>query len=138
MVHLMKQVLSGDISLQTFLSTLGGIFIILGSTSLFAILISEESGLSIGSPLQTYLITYPYWLAFIVGMSILVGGLIVYFAHEIYKHPEQKLWGVLIILASLASLFYLKEFGLGGILGLFGGMMALRSSKEYFLPPHWI
>jgi hypothetical protein len=138
MVHLMKQVQAGDISLPTFLSTLGGIFIILGSASLFAILVSEESGLSIGSPWQTYLITYPYWLAFIVGMSILVGGLIVYFAHEMYKHPEQKLWAVLIMLASLASLFYLREFGLGGILGLFGGMMAIRSSKVYFLPPHWL
>jgi hypothetical protein len=136
MVHLMKQIQIDDISLPTFLSTLGGIFIILGSTCLFAMFILHESSLSIGSPWLMFPVTYPYWPAFIVGMSISVGGLIIYFSREMYKHPEQELWTVLITLGSLVSLFYLREFGLGGILGLIGSMMALRSSKQYMLSRH--
>jgi hypothetical protein len=138
MVHLMKQIQIGDISLPTFLSTLGGIFIILGSASLFAMLILHESSLSLGTLWHLYPITSPYWLAFIVGMSISVGGLIVYFSHEMYKHPEQKLWAVLITLWSLVSLFYLREFGLGGILGLLGSIMALRSKNRYMLSRQWL
>lgn len=138
MVHLMKQIQIGDSSLPTFLSTLGGIFIILGSTSLFAMSILQESILSIGSPWHMLSITYPYWLVYFVGMSISVGGLIVYFSQEMYKHPEEKLWPVLITLGSLVSLFYLREFGLGGILGLIGSMMALQSSKPHILSHHWL
>jgi hypothetical protein len=134
----MKQIQIGDMSLPTFLSTLGGIFIILGSVGLFAMLILHESSLRIGSPWHMFPITYPYWPAFIVGMSISVGGLIVYFSHEMYKHPEQKIWPVLITLGSLVSLIYLREFGLGGILGLLASIMALRSRKQYMLSPHWL
>jgi hypothetical protein len=122
-----KQIQIGDISLPAVLSGLGGIFIILGSLSLFAILLLHGSTIMIGGPLHMF-ITNSYLLTtLVVSISLSMGGLILYSSHKMSKQPQDKVWWIFIILGSLIGLFYIGGFGLGGILGLMGGVMGLQS-----------
>lgn len=79
-----------------------------------------------------YMFTYPRWLtAVVASISILAGGLVMFASYKMYKEPGNKLWGLLIVIGSLVSLFSIGGFGLGGILGLMGGVMGLsRRSQE--------
>ena len=73
-----------------------------------------------------YMFTYPRWLtAVVASISILAGGLVISASYKMYKEPGNKLWGLLIVIGSLVSLFSIGGFGLGGILGLIGGVMGL-------------
>ena len=72
-------------------------------------------------------ITDSYWLTVLMAsISFSMGGLIMYSSHKITKHPENKVCGIMIILASLIGLFYIGGFGLSGILGLIGGVLGLQ------------
>lgn len=79
-----------------------------------------------------YMFTYPRWLtAVVASISVLAGGLVMFASYKMYKEPGNKLWGLLIVIGSLVSLFSIGGFGLGGILGLIGGVMGLsRRSQE--------
>lgn len=78
-----------------------------------------------------YMLTYPRWLTVVVAtISVLMGGLVMSASYKMYKEPRTKLWGFLIVLGSLLSLFAIGGFGLGGILGLVGGIMGLGRRPE--------
>lgn len=131
MVQMIKQLQIGDVSLPSFLSRLAGIFIILGSLSLFTMLLFQGSAIIMGSPWHMYYITNSYWLTvFVASISISMGGLIAYSSYKMDRQPENKVWGIMIILGSLIGLFYIGGFGLGGILGLIGGVMGLGCTKR--------
>lgn len=79
-----------------------------------------------GGQWHMYMFTYPRWLtAVVASISILAGGLVISASYKMYKEPGNKLWGLLIVIGSLVSLFSIGGFGLGGILGLIGGVMGL-------------
>jgi hypothetical protein len=128
MVNMIKQIQVRETSMSAYLCALGGISIILGSISLFGMLMSHEFTSSSG-PWQVYSISYPYWLAFMASMSVLVGTIIIYASYKMYREPGSKLWKILIVLGSIVGLIYMREFGLGGILSLTGGLMGLWSRK---------
>jgi hypothetical protein len=79
-----------------------------------------------------YMFTYPRWLtAVVASISVLAGGVVMSASYKMYKEPRNKLWGFLIVIGSLVSLFNIGGFGVGGILGLIGGVMGLsRRSPE--------
>ena len=78
-----------------------------------------------------YMFTYPRWLtAVMASISILAGGSVISASYKMYKEPENKLWGLLITLGSLVSLFSVGGFGLGGMLGLIGGIMGLTHGRR--------
>lgn len=62
-------------------------------------------------------------------ISVLAGGLVMFASYKMYKEPRNKLWGFLIVIGSLVSLFSIGGFGLGGVLGLIGGVMGLSSRR---------
>jgi len=124
---MIKQIQIGEISLPVLLSRLAGIFIILGSLSLFAMFLLHGSTIMIGGPLHMRSIMDSHWLtALVSSISLSMGGLILYSSHKMSKHPEDKVWATMIILGSIVGLFYIGGFGLGGILGLVGGVMGLE------------
>lgn len=121
-----EDVQSSSAPISVILSMLGGIFIISGGVMLFAMLSWYGSTLMMGGQWHMYMITYPRWLtAFMATISVLAGALIMCASYKMYKQPKNKLWGLLIILGSLVSLFSVGGFGLGGVLGLIGGAMGL-------------
>lgn len=124
---MIKQIQIGDISLPSVLSGLGGIFIILGSLSLFTMLLLHGSTTMIGGPLHMYITNSYLITVLVVSISVSMGGLILYSSHKMSKQPQDKVWWIVIILASLIGLFYIGGFGLGGILGLTGGVLGLQS-----------
>jgi hypothetical protein len=127
MVQMIKQIQIGDISPPVLLSRLSGIFIILGSLSLFAMSMLHGSTIIIGGPLHVLSLMDSHWLAALVSsISFSMGGLILYSSHKMRKYPEDKVWATMIILGSIVGLFYIGGFGLGGILGLIGGVMGLE------------
>jgi hypothetical protein len=130
MVNMIEHIQVGETSIPAYLSALGGISIILGSLSLFVMLMSHEfTSSSSSGPWQIYSISYPYWLAFMASMSVLVGTIIIYASYKMYRESGSKLWKILIVLGSIVGLIYMREFGLGGILSLTGGLMGLWSRK---------
>lgn len=79
-----------------------------------------------------YMFTYPHWLTAVMAtISVLAGGLVMSASYKMYKEPRNKLWGFMIVVGSLVSLFAIGGFGLGGILGLVGGITGLgRRTQE--------
>lgn len=122
----MKEIKSSNVPLAVILSMLAGTFIVFGGLMLFAMLGWYGSTLMMGGQWHMYMFSYPRWLTAVVAtISVLMGGLIMFAAYKMYKEPRTKLWGFLVVLASLIRLFAIGGFGLGGILGLVGGIMGL-------------
>src|SRR5574342_776351 len=122
----MKEINSSNVPLAVILSMLAGTFIVFGGLMLFAMLSWYGSTLMMGGEWHMYMFTYPRWLTAIVAtISVLMGGLVMSASYKMYKEPRTRLWGFLIVLGSLVSLFAIGGFGLGGILGLVGGIMGL-------------
>lgn len=127
----MEKIQYRDTSLSVALSMLAGIFIISGGLMLFGMLSWYGSTLMMGGQWHMYMFTYPRWLtAVMASISILAGGSVISASYKMYKEPENKLWGLLITLGSLVSLFSVGGFGLGGMLGLIGGIMGLTHGRR--------
>jgi hypothetical protein len=62
-------------------------------------------------------------------ISVMAGGLVISASYKMYKEPCNRLWGLVIIIGSLVSLFGVGGFGLGGILGLIGGVMGISRTR---------
>lgn len=79
-----------------------------------------------------YMFTYPRWLTAVMAtISVLAGGLVMSASYKMCREPRNKLWGFMIVVGSLVSLFAIGGFGLGGILGLVGGITGLgRRTQE--------
>ncbi|MGE5685381.1 MAG: hypothetical protein ACM3ZS_09610 [Nitrososphaerota archaeon] len=121
-----KEAQTSSAPISVILSMLGGIFIISGGLMLFAMLSWYGTTIMMGGQWHMYMFTYPRWLtAVVASISILAGGLVISASYKMYKEPGNKLWGLLIVIGSLVSLFSIGGFGLGGILGLIGGVMGL-------------
>jgi hypothetical protein len=127
-----------DISLTLVLSILGGVFIIAGGLGLLAILGWHSSmfggsmfGSMMGGGWHMFMVVYPYWLtATMIAVSLSAGAMVVVSAYKMYKEPENKQkWGFLIVLGSIAALFCIGGFGLGGILGLIGGLISMSGKS---------
>jgi hypothetical protein len=127
----MEKIPSRSASLSVIISILGGIFIISGGLSLFAMLSWHGATLMMGGPLHMYDFTYPYWLtALMATISLLAGGSVLFASYKMYKEPKNNLWGFMITVGSLVSLFAIGGYGLGGIVGLMGGVMGLTRSRR--------
>lgn len=127
----MKEIKSSNVPLAVILSMLAGTFIVFGGLMLFAMLSWYGSTLMMGGQWHMYVFTYPRWLTAVVAtISIFMGGLVMSASYKMYKEPRTKLWGFLIVLGSLVSLFAIGGFGLGGILGLIGGIMGLNRRTQ--------
>ena len=125
-VKKMEGIQSSSAPISVILSMLADIFIVSGGLMLFAMLSWYGTSLMMGGQWHMYLFTYPRWLtAVVASISILAGGLVMFASYKMYKEPRNKLWGLLIIIGSLVSLFSIGGFGLGGVLGLIGGVMGL-------------
>ena len=126
----MKEIKSSNVPLGVILSMLAGTFIVFGGLMLFAMLSWYGSTLMMGGQWHMYMFTYPRWLTVVVAtISVLAGGLVMFASYKMYKEPRNKLWGFLIVMGSLVSLFSIGGFGLGGVLGLIGGVMGLSSRR---------
>lgn len=127
----MKEIKSSNVPLAVILSMLAGTFIVFGGLMLFAMLSWYGSTLMMGGQWHMYVFTYPRWLTAVVAtISIFMGGLVMSASYKMYKEPRTKLWGFLIVLGSLVSLFAIGGFGLGGIFGLIGGIMGLNRRTQ--------
>lgn len=122
----MKEIQSSNVPLAVILSMLAGTFIVFGGLMLFAMLSWYGSTLMMGGQWHMYMFTYPRWLTAVMAtVSVLAGGLVMSTSYKMYKEPRNKLWGLLIVIGSLVSLFGIGGFGIGGVLGLIGGIMSL-------------
>ena len=49
--------------------------------------------------------------------------------YKIYKHPESiRNWGFVVLTASIVGLFGFGGFGIGAIIGIVAGIIAIASS----------
>ena len=60
-------------------------------------------------------------------VGIILGIIVLVSAVMLYRNPTQKtMWGTIILVLSIVSIFIGGGFGLGLILGIIGGILALR------------
>ena len=121
-------------SLPLILSMMGGVFIIVGGLFLIISLIWHFSifdGL-LAALFFEFTGVYPHWLTIILIIISLVAGLfVVISANMMYRGSEDRLkWGFLVVLGSIAGLFCISGFGLGGILGIVGGLIFLSGKLQ--------
>lgn len=122
----MDKVQTSSSSISIILTLLGGIFIVSGGLMLLAMLGWYGTTLMLGGQMHMYTFAYPRWLTLVVGgISILAGGLVMSASYKMYRQSGNKLWPLLTIIGSIVSLFSIGGFGLGAILGLIGGAIAL-------------
>lgn len=119
--------LRNNVPLSVLISMLGGALIIVGGLGLFTMFSWRGSTLMMGGAWHMYQFIYPYWLsAFMIGLSILAGTVVVAASYKMYKEPENNVkWGLMVIIGSVVGLFGIGGFGLGGVLGLIGGLASM-------------
>lgn len=65
-------------------------------------------------------------LGFLMAVGVVLGIVVIVAAVMLYRNPAQKtLWGVLVLVLSIVSIFVGGGFLLGLILGVIGGILAL-------------
>jgi hypothetical protein len=120
---------SNNVSLSLILSMIGGAFIIIGGLDLTITLVWHFSTFTgiISGVFYVFTEVYPHWLTIIIiFFSLTAGATVIVSACKMYKESGNKLkWGLLIVLGSIAGLFCIGGFGLGGILGIIGGGISL-------------
>ena len=115
--------------LSVLISMLGGALIIVGGLGLFTMFSWRGSTLMMVGAWHMFQFIYPYWLtAFMIGLSILAGTVVVAASYKMYKEQESKVkWGLMVIIGSIIGLFGIRGFGLGGVLGFVGGLASMSS-----------
>jgi len=110
---------------------MGGVFIIVGGLDLIISLVWQFSTFDVLLDGLFFVFTdvYPHWLTVVfISVSLAAGITVVLSATMMYKDSEDKLkWGLVVVLGSIAGLFCIGGFGLGGILGIVGGVFFLSS-----------
>jgi hypothetical protein len=75
-------------------------------------------------PLQPFMWTA---IAVISAIAIGIGAILIIGGYLIYRKPESAgKWGVAILVASIVGLFGMGGFFIGPILGIIGGILALK------------
>ncbi|MCW4031953.1 MAG: DUF6114 domain-containing protein [Candidatus Bathyarchaeota archaeon] len=66
-------------------------------------------------------------LSTLMVVGIILGIIVIVAALMLYRNPAQKtMWGIIILVLSIVSVFIGGGFGIGLILGIIGGILALR------------
>lgn len=103
------------------LSLAGGILILLGGIS---VLLFHSSYSQMGTMMGGF------GLSYIQGSSafgIICGAIVLFGAMMMYYRPaETRIWGILVLIMSAASLLGMGGFWIGAILGIIGGALALK------------
>lgn len=64
-------------------------------------------------------------------LSLGAGAVSIAGGYKIYKHPESiRNWGFVVLTASIVGLFGLGGFGIGAIIGIVAGIIAIASSSS--------
>ncbi len=121
------------VSLPVTLAVIVGILIIAGAAISLAILLWSESMLfGIGSMMmgggwQMFVPAYvPPFIATMAAISLASGGAVLVAAYKMKKEPDKvQKWGSVVLTASIVALFCIGGTGLGSILGIIGGVLAI-------------
>lgn len=64
-------------------------------------------------------------------LSLATGAVSIAGGYKIYKHPESiRNWGFVVLTASIVGLFGFGGFGIGAIIGIVAGIIAIASSSS--------
>ena len=120
-----------DVSLPVALSMIAGILIVAGSLAAFAMFGWYQSMLGMGGMMgggwQMFMRGYsPSFITIMGGISLAAGAAVLAGAYKIHKEPENvQAWGFLVLIASIVALFCIGGLGIGSILGIIGGAVAI-------------
>lgn len=124
-----------DTSLPFALSLIAGILIVAGSLGALTMLGWYQSmfgmvgsmGGMMGGGWQMFMQGYtPSYITIMAGISLTAGATVLAGAYKMQKEPEKvQIWGFLVLIASIVALFCIGGFGLGSILGIVGGAVAM-------------
>ena len=121
-----------DVSLPYTLSLIAGILIVAGSVGTLAMLGWYPSMFGIGGGMMgggwgIFMQGFaPWFIATMAGISLAAGAAVLAGAYKMQKEPEKvQVWGFLVLIASIVSLFCIGGFGLGSILGIIGGAVGI-------------
>lgn len=120
-----------DVSLPVTLSTISGILIVAGSVGALVMFGWYPSMFGMGGMMgggwQLFMHGYaPSFIATMAGISLAAGGTILAGAYKMRKEPAKvQMWGFLVLIASIVALFCIGGLGLGSILGIIAGVIAI-------------
>lgn len=124
-----------DVSLPFALSLIAGILIVAGSLGALTMLGWYPSMFGMGSGMggmmgggwQMFMSGYvPSFVATMAAISVAAGATVLAGAYKMQKEPEKaQIWGFLVLVGSIVALFCIGGFGLGSIVGIIGGAVAI-------------
>lgn len=120
-----------DVSLPFSLAVIAGILIIIGGMSTFAMLAWSQNMFGMGGMMgggwQMFMRGYaqPYILT-MAGVGVAAGALVLVSAYKLKDQPSDAgMWGTMILVGSIVALFCIGGFGLGAIIGIIAGIVAM-------------
>ncbi len=125
---------TADVSLPVTLVVIAGILIIAGAAISLAILLWSQSmlfdmgsSMMMGGGWQMFVPAYvPPLIATMAAISLASGGAVLVAAYKMKKEPDKvQKWGSVVLTASIVTLFCIGGTGLGSILGIIGGVLAI-------------
>lgn len=123
-----------DVSLPYALSVITGFLILLGGIGTFAMLgwyplmpAGQMWGGMMGGNWQMFTWPYPSWaLGIMSAISLAAGAAVLVGAYKMKAEPEKvRKWGFLVLIASIVAFVCIGGFGLGAVLGIIGGAIAI-------------
>ena len=83
-------------------------------------------GMMMYGGLQTVMPQISPWVIGLSVASMICGGIILYCSYRLHTMPqESKMYGIIILVASVFGIFHASGFWLGSILGIIAGIMAI-------------
>lgn len=120
-----------EVSLPFALAVMAGILIVAGASVSLAMLTWSHSMFGMGGMMgggwQMFAAGYGQPLILtMAGISLAAGTLVLVGAYKLRSKPsEAGNWGFLILMGSIVALFCIGGFGLGSILGIVAGAIAI-------------
>ncbi len=114
------------------ISLIGGVIMVAGGLAgLYMYGIWSQGGMPGWGPMMGGWGMQQGWFAGMVGtvsgISLAAGGVVVFGAYSMYAKPESRnTWGIGILVASIVGLFGMGGGLIGPILGIIGGVLALK------------
>lgn len=129
-----EQKTSIDVSLPYALSVITGFLILLGGVGTLVMLswyplmpTGQMWGGMMGGNWQIFTWPYPAWsLGIMAIISLAAGASVLVGAYKMKVEPEKlRTWGFLVLISSIVAFVCIGGFGLGAVLGIIGGVIAI-------------
>jgi hypothetical protein len=74
---------------------------------------------------------FTVWIAAISIVSLVIGAVVLFSSFRMYSKPSvSRPYGIAILVCSIVGIFFASGFGLGSVLGIIAGVIAVATKRQ--------